>query len=71
MKKIKRVLLPNLINLAVMALGIFLFFLSFKIGESTWVGGITHLLGCGLSCSGLHGLHDVKMEEEIHPHGHH
>ena len=41
-------------NLCYMATGVTLFFLSFRVGESTLVGGIMHLLGCALSCAGFH-----------------
>jgi hypothetical protein len=54
-----------------MLVGVGMFFLSFHVGESSLIGGILHLSGCAVFCSNLHSIHDVKMEEEVHPHGHH
>jgi len=54
-----------------MALGAALFALSFHVGESSIIGMIMHLSGCAFFCTGVHGIHDVKMEEEVHPHPHH
>jgi hypothetical protein len=58
-------------SLLLSLLGIVLFFLSFHVGESSILGGIMHLSGCAFFCTGVHGIHDAKMEEEIHPHPHH
>ena len=41
-------------NLCYVITGATLFFLSFRIGESTLIGGIMHLAGCGLTCAGIH-----------------
>jgi len=68
---VQRIIRNNYGNFLQMILGVLSFFLSFQIGEGSILGGFLHLGGCALFCSGVHGLHDVKMEEEIHPHGHH
>jgi len=67
----KRNLKSNLGSIWHMILGATLFFLSFKVGEAGLLGGAMHLVGCAFFCTGVHGLHDARMEEEIHPHGHH
>ena len=41
-------------NLSLVLTGVFLFYLSFHIGEDTALGGIMHLLGCSLVCMGVH-----------------
>jgi len=70
-KMVKRIIRNNYPNLLYMMLGALLFYSSFIVGESGILGGIMHLSGCAFFCSGVHGFHDVKMEEEVHPHGHH
>jgi hypothetical protein len=45
----------TLSNLANLVVGASLFFYSFHIGESTLLGGIFHLGGCGIFCCGIHG----------------
>jgi len=68
---IKLLVKHNLSNAAYVVVGTAAFFFSFHIGESSLIGGLVHLSGCALFCTGIHGFHDVKMEAEIHPHGHH
>jgi hypothetical protein len=68
---VKRIVKSNWPNFLLMAFGASLFFLSFHVGESSFVGGFLHLSGCACFCGGSHGIHDVRMEEEVHPHGHH
>jgi len=41
-------------NFGMILLGVATFFLSFKMGESTLVGGIMHLAGCSFVCLGVH-----------------
>jgi hypothetical protein len=68
---VQRIIRNNYKNFGLMGLGGFLFFLSFHVGEASLLGGIMHLSGCAFFCTGVHGIHDVKMEEEVHPHPHH
>lgn len=41
-------------NLGFLLVGASLFFFSFVIGESTLIGGISHLSGCAFFCCGVH-----------------
>lgn len=41
-------------NLGFLSVGATLFFTSFIIGESTWIGGLMHLTGCAFFCCGVH-----------------
>jgi hypothetical protein len=41
-------------NLGFLIVGGTLFFTSFIVGESTWIGGIMHLSGCAFFCCGVH-----------------
>jgi len=68
---VQRIIRSNYPNFLWMALGAALFALSFHVGESSIIGMIMHLSGCAFFCTGVHGIHDVKMEEEVHPHPHH
>lgn len=68
---VKRIIKNNYTNFILMIFGAALFHYSFGVGESSVLGEIMHLSGCAFFCAGVHGIHDVKMEEEVHPHPHH
>jgi hypothetical protein len=44
----------NFKNVGFLIIGMFLFFTSFTVGESTLLGGSMHLSGCAFFCCGVH-----------------